>query len=86
MIYKIIISNKIKKQLDKLDNSISIRIMKYLKRLEENPFAYGKELSGNLDNIRSYGIVDYRILCEVHRMIVEVHVIKGGHRKDIYDQ
>ena len=50
MKYKVIIDLKAEKQLNKLDNSIKLKIMKYIKQNlnnTDNPAKFGKALTGN---------------------------------------
>ena len=57
MNYKFIPTNDFKADLKKLDGSAVKLILKHIKKLEnsENPKAYGKELSGNMEDYRDLG-------------------------------
>ena len=84
--YKVIKTDDFKKDFKKLDNSIQILILKYIKKLEssENPKAYGKELSGNMVGLYRFRVSDYRI---VAKFINNTFIIQGlgvGHRKNVY--
>ena len=59
---------KQKKELSALDNSVKIRILKYLKKLEgcDNPRALGKPLTENLSGYWRYRIGNYRIISRLY--------------------
>ena len=56
------------KELSSLDNSVKIRILKYLKKLEgyDNPRALGKPLTENLSGYWRYRIGNYRIISRIY--------------------
>lgn len=62
--YKFIRTVKFDKDFDRLDKSIKILVLKYIKKIEnsENPRLYGKELSGNLKGLWRYRVENYRII------------------------
>jgi mRNA interferase RelE/StbE len=82
--YKVVLTKKAKKQLDKLSDIIAEPIFKAISGLEENPRPLGyKKLKGR---------EGYRIRCGKYRIIYEIieteliiSVITLGHRKDIYE-
>ena len=84
MIYKVVFTEKAKKELKKLDKQISALIIGWLEKNIEgcnNPRAYGKELTGQW----RYRIGDYRAICEIEDDKVIVLVLEIGHRKNIYE-
>ena len=85
--YKVIKTDDFKKDFKKLDNSIQILILKYIKKLEnsENPKAYGKQLSGNLAGEYSFRVSDYRILAIIEDNELKIYAIKIGYRSKVYD-
>jgi len=64
---KVILTDKAKKQLKKLDSPISNRILDYLEQVEllEDPRSRGKTLTSNLSGLWRYRAGDYRILCRI---------------------
>ena len=66
---KVILTKASKKQLKKLDSSISKRILDYLEQLEliDNPRSRGKALTSNLAGLWRYRVGDYR--CFVYMTI-----------------
>ena len=70
------------RELDKLDNFLSVIILKKVDQLRENPFSKDvKKLVGRNENRLRVG--DYRILFEILGNLIWVK--KVGHRKNIYD-
>lgn len=87
MSYKIVFSEKAKKQLKKLDKHIAALIIGWLeKNIEgsENPRIQGKGLTENRAGEWRYRIGDYRVICEIQDEKVIVLVLDVGHRREIY--
>ena len=88
MKYKVIFTEKAKKQLKKLDKHISALIIGWIEKNIENstnPRLYGKGLVGNKAGQWRYRIGDYRIICEIQDDKIIVLILEIGHRKEIYD-
>lgn len=88
MKYKVIFTERAKKQLKKLDKHISALIIGWLeKNVEncENPRLHGKGLVGNKSGQWRYRIGDYRAICEIQDDKIIVLVLEIGHRKIIYN-
>ena len=83
---KVILTDKAKKQLKKLDSSISKRILDYLEQLEliDDPRSRGKALTSNLAGLWRYRVGYYRILCRIHEDKLVITVIEIAHRSTIY--
>ena len=87
MKYRIEFTEKSKKQLSKLDKSISALIIGWLeKNIEgcENPRIHGKGLLGNKSGQWRYRIGDYRAICQIKDEEIIILVLEVGHRKHIY--
>ena len=86
MNYKFISTIKFKEDLSKLDNSIKISILKYIKKLElsGNPKAYGKELSGNMVGLYRFRINNYRLITKIEEKKLIIYALGLGHRSKIY--
>ena len=85
MKYKILFTDKAKKQLKKLDKHISALIIGWLeKNIEntENPRVHGKGWVENKSGQWRYRIGDYRVICEIQDENVIVLVLEIGHRKE----
>ncbi len=79
-------SEKAKKQIDKLDSSISVQIESYLRSIEglDNPRDRGKSLTGNKTGLWRYRVGDYRIICHIEDSLLLVLVIDIDHRSSVY--
>lgn len=86
--YKIIRTNVFDENFKKLDNSVKILILKYLKKLEnsENPKAYGKELSGNFTGLYRFRVNSYRIITKIEDDKLIVYALAVGKRSTIYSR
>lgn len=88
MKYKVILSEKARKALKKLDKQTSSLIIGWIeKNLEgcENPRIHGKGLTSNRSGQWRYRIGDYRLICEIQDKKIIIYVLKVGHRKKIYN-
>ena len=87
MKYKVIIDLKAKKQLNKLDNSIKLKIMKYIKQNlndTDNPEKFGKALTGNLKGYWRYRVENYRIIAKIEKNQLIILIVNLGKRDRIY--
>ena len=88
MQYRVVFTEKSKKQLSKLDKSVASLIIGWIeKNIEgcENPRIHGKGLLGNKSGQWRYRIGDYRAICEIRDEEVIILVLEVGHRKHIYE-
>lgn len=70
------------RELEKLESSISRRIIQKVEELQEDPFSKDiKRLKG--ETAFRLRVGDYRVIFEIHGD--KLIVIKVGHRKNIYD-
>ena len=83
---KVILTKASKKQLKKLDSSISKRILDYLEQLEllDDPRSRGKALTSNLAGLWRYRVGDYRIFCRIYDDKLVITVIEIAHCSTIY--
>ncbi len=82
MPFKIIWDEKAWDSLNKLESSISRRILKKVDELSENPFSRDiKRLKGSCDFRLRIG--DYRVVFAIEKDTIQI--LKVGHRKHIYD-
>lgn len=87
MKYRVVFSERAKKQLQKIDKHISSLIIAWLEKNvdgTENPRLHGKALVENRTGQWRYRIGDYRIICEIKDEEVTVLVLEVGHRRSIY--
>lgn len=88
MKYKVIFTDRAKRQLKKLDKYISSLIIGWIeKNLQncENPRQYGKALVANKSGQWRYRIGEYRLICEIQDEKITILVLEVGHRKNIYE-
>ncbi len=88
MQYKVIFTERAKKQLKKLDKHIAALIIGWLeKNIQncENPRLHGKGLVENKSGHWRYRIGDYRVICEIQDKEIIVLVLEVGHRREIYN-
>jgi mRNA interferase RelE/StbE len=86
--YRVVFTEKSKKQLSKLDKSISALIIGWIeKNIEgcENPRIHGKCLLGNKSGQWRYRIGDYRAICEIRDEEIIILGLEVGHRKHVYE-
>ncbi|NBV06291.1 MAG: type II toxin-antitoxin system RelE/ParE family toxin [Proteobacteria bacterium] len=86
MTWTILLSDKVKKQLSKLDQQSKSDILNFLyqDKLHQSPKSSGKNLRGNLKKFWRYRVGDYRIICEMKNSELVVLVIDVGHRNKVY--
>jgi len=87
MNYKVIFIEDVYKDLQKLDKSLQIEILKVIKKLEENPYL-GKPLKGNLKNFYKIYVFrkKYRIVytLEENNLIILIVGIGKRDKEKIY--
>jgi len=81
--YRILLTKEAKKNIEKLDPSISKIIGKAIESLAVNPVK-GKPLAYELAGLRSLRTSDYRIIYRIKEKELLLIVIALGHRKEIY--
>lgn len=88
MKYEVVFTEKAKKQLKRLDRSVSKFIMAWIhKNLVncEDPRVHGKGLTSNRSGQWRYRVGDYRIIADIQDKAVIILILEVGHRRDIYD-
>lgn len=84
--YKIVVdpvAGKDITQLNKSDRKLARKIVNVIDKLTTEP-TIGKPLKGDKKGCCSLRTGDWRIIYEVYRSLKTIHIIKIGHRKDIY--
>ncbi|MBI2583771.1 MAG: type II toxin-antitoxin system RelE/ParE family toxin [Candidatus Aenigmarchaeota archaeon] len=82
MMYEIVFSNKSERQLKKLEGDVQERIISALERIRIRPEEYIIKLVG--DPGFKLRVGDYRVIVDIDRSVMRIHVLKIGHRKSIY--
>lgn len=83
---KVVLSDKAKKDIRKLDVRIQKQILGYALSLQTlpNPRVRGKPLSSTMAGLWRYRICDYRLICEIRDDKLIVTVLRIGHRREVY--
>jgi mRNA interferase RelE/StbE len=85
--YHVTYSQEAARQIAKLDGGVRVIILKWIKKhLEgtDNPRTIGKGLVGELTGLWRYRVGDYRLLCQIKDAVIEVEIVKIGHRREVY--
>ena len=89
MKYKVIIRQKAEKQLNKLDDSMKLKIMRYIKQNlnnTDNPKKFGKALRYNLKGFWRYRVENYRIIAKIEKDELVILIVEIDKRDKIYIQ
>ena len=87
MKYKVIIRWKDEKQLNKLDDSMKLKIMRYIKQNlnnTDNPKKFGKALRYNLKGFWRYRVENYRIIAKIEKDELVILIVQIDKRDKIY--
>jgi mRNA interferase RelE/StbE len=83
MRYRVVLPKSVQKELDRLPDDTTSRILARLASLETNPRPPDvKKLKGR--NGWRIRIGDYRVIYEIHDSALQILVIKVGHRREVY--
>ena len=87
MSWKITYKKSVKKDLKKISKDIKYIIRRAIEeKLMADPLKFGVRLRRNLKGLMKLRVGDYRIIYSIEEEVVTVHVIKIGHRKDVYEK
>ena len=87
MKYSLMYSEKAQKQLNKLDNSMRSKILKYIDQNlfdTDNPKKFGKALKYNLKGFWRYRVENYRIIAKIEENELLILVVQIDKRDKIY--
>ena len=87
MKYSLMYSEKAQKQLNKLDNSMKSKILKYINQNlfdTDNPKKFGKALRYNLKGFWRYRVENYRIIVKIEENELLILVVQIDKRDKIY--
>jgi mRNA interferase RelE/StbE len=80
--YKVVLTKKALKDLEKIDATVKTRIGNKLKNLMSDPLSDSKKLSNTVIGTYRFRIGDYRVIFDIEDD--KVIILRIGHRKDIY--
>jgi mRNA interferase RelE/StbE len=89
MAWKIEFDPAARRELEKLDKSVSDRILKFLHvrvATLDDPRKIGERLKGTLREFWKYRVGDYRLICSLKDDRLVVIVLHIGHRRDVYSR
>lgn len=87
--YKFIYSEKVLKQLKKMDKQVSKYIINYIEKnliKTQNPRLSGKALVGDKNGLWRYHIGDYRLICQINDHELVILALNIGHRREVYSK
>ena len=88
MTWLVKLSKTAEKQLEKLDKPVAQRIYDFLEQRVaalDNPRSIGEALAGSrFGELWKYRQGDYRIVVSIEDDVVQILVIKIGHRREVY--
>ena len=82
--YRVVISRRVRKQLQRLDRADQRRIGAALDLLGDNPRPPRCRPITGLDDTYRVRVGDYRIVYSIHDDVRIVAIIRIGHRRDVY--
>ncbi len=83
--WKIKYKKSIKKDLKKISKENQTLIRRAIEdKLMVDPVKFGAPLQRNLKGLKKLRVGNFRVVYELKRKQVIVHVIKIGHRKEVY--
>lgn len=88
MKYQVVVSEKAKKELSKIDKTQAKMIWDWLcKKLDgcSNPHFSGKPLKGDKKGLWRYRVGRYRLLADIDDDKIIINIINVGHRQGIYN-
>lgn len=82
MVYEVRFTDTARENLEKLDKTISERILDKLEIVANDPFSFVKKLRG-LDFYR-LRVGDYRVIMSIENKRMIIFVVEVGHRSSVY--
>jgi mRNA interferase RelE/StbE len=84
--WKISYKESVKKDLKKLSKEVKYILKRAIEeKLMIEPLKFGLPLRRNLKGYMKLRVGDFRVIYSINKKNVTVHVIKIGHRKDVYE-
>lgn len=82
---KLQLTPQAQKELDKIDDTIALRISHKMYQLENNPYGLGSQ---KLEGGKGYRIRigDHRVVYTINKENQTIIIVKIGHRREVYRQ
>lgn len=87
MVYRLVLSDDVLKQLKKMDKHVGFMLAKDMQNKLDglaNPRQHGKALVEDLKGLWRYRIGNYRVICDIIDDELVVLALEVGHRKEVY--
>ena len=85
MVYRIEFKKSAIKELQALPGRAKRKISTEIAKLAEDPFITGsRPLKGIFKNKRRIAVGNYRVIYEVFKKRLVIHIVRVRHRKDVY--
>ena len=82
MTYKLLYSQKVRKQILKLEKLQQERILKALERIRIRPRSFVTKLVST--GFFRFKVGDFRVIMDIDRIVISIYVIEIGRRNVIY--
>lgn len=82
MTYRLVYTQRSRKDIEQLDPKIKSRIGKTLRRYEHNPLHYAKRLTRSELGSYRFRMGDYRVIFDL--VDADIVILRVGHRSKIY--
>jgi addiction module RelE/StbE family toxin len=87
MSFRIFLTRRAEKDLDKMDSDNEERVRKKIKQLEDFPEHFGKPLKGDNDLwVLKIGRSSWRAIYKMDENEDEITIIAVGHRRNVYQE
>jgi len=85
MIWKIVYKKSVQKDLKNVSDDMKYIIKRAIEeKLITDPLKFGLPLKRSLKGLMKLRVGDYRIIYSIEEKIVTIHIVKIGHRKEVY--
>ena len=81
--YRVIVSNRAIKELENIPDKIFLKFDAIIQSLKENPRPVGSIKLTEKEEYR-IRVCDYRLIYTIEDDIMEIHIFKVAHRKEVY--
>ena len=85
--WTVVYKKSVEKDLKGISKDLQYIIRRAIEeKLMTDPIRFGLPLRRNLKGLMKLRVGDYRIIYSIEKDTVTVHVIKIGHRREVYDR
>jgi addiction module RelE/StbE family toxin len=85
--WTIVYRKSVQKDLKRISADVQYILRRAIEeKLMVDPVRFGLPLRRNLKGLMKLRVGDFRIIYSIERRTVTVHVIKIGHRKEVYEE